>query len=55
MGEFQMRQLFFCAVGGLFLSTASPVLAQDKNVRKSQGTATLVVLNMCAPMAQLTG
>jgi hypothetical protein len=51
----RIRWAFISVFAGLSLSTAGPVQAQEKTARKSQGTATLVVLNMCTPMAQLTG
>jgi hypothetical protein len=51
----QKRWAIIGAVTGLALSAVGPVQAQEKPARKSQGTATLVVLNMCTPMAQLTG
>jgi hypothetical protein len=48
-----------CMVGCLGLSALSATMgsaqSQEKTARKSQDTATLFVLNMCTPMAQLTG
>jgi hypothetical protein len=51
----QYRSVLLSVVGGLCVSAMGAAQAQEKIPRKSQGTATLVVLNMCTPMAQLTG
>jgi hypothetical protein len=49
------RGMFLGLMGVLSLAAAGSAQAQEKAARKSQGTATLFVLNMCTPMAQLTG
>jgi hypothetical protein len=55
LGAQMMRRCVFrCLIGGLWLSGAA-AQAQDKAPSKSQAMATLVVLNVCSPMAQLTG
>jgi hypothetical protein len=51
----QHSRLLLSIVGGLYVATFGAAHAQQKPPGKSQGTATLVVLNMCTPMAQLTG